>query len=177
MKIGKTKLEVICSDATKVNADCIVNPANDMLWLGGGVSALIRKSGGVEIETEALTQAPAEIGVAIVTGAGSLDARYIIHAVISGQDLEAHETDLRKAVKASLAAAESRKCTSLAFPMLVSETAHVEIHIAARIIVEETVNFLVEGKKSFTQVIFADKNRNICDIINETLMDIFTKHG
>ena len=69
MKIGKTRIDVVDEPITGLETAGIVNPANDMLWMGGGVSAEIRKAGGESIEQEAIAQAPAEIGSVVVTGA------------------------------------------------------------------------------------------------------------
>ena len=99
MKIGKTHVEVSGEKIAKLDVNGIVNPANNMLWMGGGISSEIRKAGGKSIEEEALNKAPAETGDAVVTGAGDLKARWIIHAVISGQDLTVNEATLLKWLK------------------------------------------------------------------------------
>ena len=177
MKIGKTRLEISAADISKVSVNGIVNPANTMLWLGGGVSAQLRKAGGGSIETEALAKAPAEIGTAVVTGAGNLGAQWIIHAVTTGQDLEVTEKALRKAVHSSLETADSIACGSLAIPMLIGETSHVEIHIAARIIVEETVKYLVNDNRTIEYVVFVEQRGDIRDIFEGALQEMFTKHG
>ena len=178
MRIGKTKIEVGTADISSVSVNGIVNPANNMLWLGGGVSAQLRKAGGASIETEALAKAPAEVGRAVVTGAGKLGARWIIHAVITGQDLEVTEPALRKAVRSSLEAADSLTCGSLAIPMLIGDFfAYFEIHVAARIIVEETVKYLVNDNKTIEHVVFVEQKRDIRDIFEGALLEMFTKHG
>ena len=177
MKIGKTKLEVVCGDITGISVEAVVNPANDMLWMGGGVSSQIRKAGGDSIEQEALAKAPAAIGDAVVTDAGDLHARKVIHAVVTGQDLVATEPAIRGAVTSSLKQADSLHCTSIAIPMLTTDISHIEVHIAACIIVEETVNYLINNNKSLEYVVFVEKDETIRDIINNVLMEMFTKHG
>ncbi|MCE5250630.1 macro domain-containing protein [bacterium] len=177
MKIGKAKLDVIAGDITRIPVEAIVNPANNMLWMGGGVSALIRKAGGESIETESLKKAPAPIGEAVETKAGALAARWIIHAVITGQDLVATESAIRKAMRASLVKADSLRCTSLVVPILTTEISHVEIHIIAYGMVEETVKFLIQDNKSLEYVAFADNDESVRKIINDKLLEMFTKHG
>ena len=178
MRIGKTKIEVAAQDISSVTVNAIVNPANTMLWMGGGVSSQLRKAGGASIETEALAKAPAELGSAVVTGAGKLGVRWIIHAVITDQNLEVTEPALRKAVRSSLKAADSLSCSSLALPLLVGDFfAHFEIHVAARIIVEETVNYLVNENKTIEHVVFVEQKRDIRDIFERALLEMFTKHG
>lgn len=177
MKIGKTKLEVVGAKVTEIKADAIVNPANDMLWMGGGASVHIRKEGGETIESEAIAKAPAALGGTIVTGAGKLAAKKVIHAVVTGQNLTVDEKVLRKAVASSLAAADSIGCVSLAIPMLISENSHFEIHIAARIIVEETVQYLVQDNKTIENVFFAGHDKDTRDIFDTALIEMFSQHG
>ena len=177
MRIGKTRLEIAGTNLADLDVECIVNPANNMLWMGGGISAEIRKSGGDSIEKEALSKAPSDIGEAVVTGAGKLKARWVFHAVISGQDLAASEETIRNAVKACFVKACEVGCSSLAIPMLITGAHDVEVHVDAYIIVDEVVNYLVNEKHSLEKVVFIEKDKNIRKIITETLMEKFTKHG
>lgn len=176
MKIGKTRLEVVGINISELDVEGIVNPANNMLWMGGGISSEIRKAGGDSIETEALKKAPSDIGEAIVTGAGNLKARWIIHAVISGQDLETSEETIRKAVTACLSKANEISCKSLAFPILTLGAHDLEVHVVTNIIVDETVRYLVNEKHSLKYVVFVDRDKDIREIFNRTLLEKFTKH-
>ena len=177
MKIGKTHIDVADAKLSDLDVSCIVNPANNMLWFGGGISAEIRKHGGKSIEEEALKKAPAAVGEAVVTGAGDLKARWIIHAVISNQDLVSSEDAIRSAVKACLVKSGEIGYKSIAFPLFVTGTHDVEMHVIVHIMVEETVNFLINKNHSFEHVVFIDKDRKIRDIFTSTLMEKFTKHG
>ena len=176
MKIGKTRLEVVWKNIDKLDVQCIVNPANNMLWLGGGISAEIRKAGGDTIEKEAMMKAPSAIGEAVITSAGNLKARWILHAVISGQDLAASEEAISKAAKACLKKAGEIECKSLAFPMLTIGAHDPETHIITSIIVDETVDFLLNEKHSLEQVVFVAKKESTREIITTTLIEKFTKH-
>ena len=177
MKIGKTRLEVIYCGITKTDAEAVVNPANNMLWMGGGISSEIRKAGGKSIEKEALSKAPAEVGSAVVTSGGDMKARWIIHAVISGQDLTTNEQSIRSAVRACCIKANEINCKSVAIPLLNSATFDLEIHIAANIIVDETVNYLIKENNSLEHVVFVETDDKIKSIFKKALMEKFTKHG
>ena len=85
LQIQGTNLSLIQGDITKTRVDAIVNAANSQLVGGGGVDGAIRLAGG-----EAIEQACAEIrkrdggcptGQAVITPAGNLPARYVIHTV------------------------------------------------------------------------------------------------
>jgi len=176
MKIGKTRLEIVRVNIAELDVEGIVNPANNMLWMGGGISSEIRKAGGDSIETEALEKAPSDIGEAVVTGAGSLKARWIIHAVISNQNLSASEEAIRKAVTACLSKASKIGCKSLAFPVLALGTHDLEVHVIINITIDETVKYLVNEKHSLKYVVFVDRDESIREIFNTALLKKFTKH-
>ena len=177
MKIGKTHLTVGAADPAKLEVKGIVNPANDMLWLGGGFSAKMRKAGGETIEQEALAKAPVEMGDAVVTGAGDLPAKKVIHAVIAGQDLVTGVATIRRAVRESLAKAEAAGCFSLAIPLLVTGTHDPEVHVVVGAIVEETVGYLVSGRHTFESIVFIDDDEDIRRLFADALMETFTRHG
>ena len=176
MKIGKTRLKVVGVNIAELDVEAIVNPANNMLWMGGGISSEIRKAGGDSIETEAMKKAPSDIGEAVVTGAGKLNARWIIHAVISEQNITTSEKAIRKAVTSCLSKANEIGCKSLAFPMLTLGAHDLEMHIVTNITVDETVKYLVNEKHSLENVVFVDRDKGIREIFNMTLLEKFTKH-
>jgi len=67
-------------DLTEMEADAIVNAANNDLLLGGGVAGAIRSRGGPTIQRECDAHGPVNVGEAAMTGAGDLRARHVIHA-------------------------------------------------------------------------------------------------
>lgn len=177
MKIGKTRLEVIDGKITDLDVEGIVNPANNMLWLGGGISSEILKKGGEIIEQEAMKKAPAVIGETTVTGAGNLRTRWIFHAVVSGQDLIVTEDAVRKASISCLKRAAEIGCESLAFPMLILGSHDPEIHKVAGIIVTETITYLLNENHSLEYCAFVGKDKGVVEIITHSLMERFTRRG
>src|SRR5262249_44036284 len=87
LAIGHATIETQQGDISKVPVDAVVNAANNHLWMGAGVAGALKRAGGSEIEREAVAQGPIEIGEAVVTRAGALPAKYVIHAAAMGQDL------------------------------------------------------------------------------------------
>ena len=65
-------VKVVEGDITKIQADAIVNAANNRLQLGGGVAGAIRMAGGPSIQAECDRIGPIEVGGAAITGAGYL---------------------------------------------------------------------------------------------------------
>ena len=74
-------IRLVQGDLTELAVDAIVNAANVHLVLGGGVAGAIRSKGGPSIQQECDRIGGTTVGQAVVTGAGNLKARYVIHAV------------------------------------------------------------------------------------------------
>jgi O-acetyl-ADP-ribose deacetylase len=75
------KIELVRSDITTLQVDAIVNAANEALQLGSGVAGAIRSRGGPSIQEECDLIGTCAVGQAVVTKAGKLPARWVIHAV------------------------------------------------------------------------------------------------
>ena len=106
-------LSVVDGDITQLEVDAIANAANDHLWMGAGVAGAIKRSGGAEIEREAVAKGPIEVGDAVVTGAGALPARWVIHGAVMGQDLS-DQRGARRADDAALPRARRRAGSEIA---------------------------------------------------------------
>ena len=66
------------SDITEMAVDAVVNPANSLGIMGGGIGGSLRRQGGDVIQQAAMQVAPIAVGAAIVTTAGQLPARNVI---------------------------------------------------------------------------------------------------
>src|SRR5262245_38949080 len=85
--IGDAAIETKQGDISQAQVDAVVNAANNHLWMGSGVAGALKRAGGSDIEREAVAKGPIAVGEAVVTGAGTLPARYVIHAAAMGLDL------------------------------------------------------------------------------------------
>ena len=74
-------IELATADITTMDVDAIVNPANEALQLGSGVAGAIRQRGGASIQEECDKIGTCAVGQAVVTRAGNLKCRWVIHAV------------------------------------------------------------------------------------------------
>lgn len=119
------RVAVSQADITTLRVDAIVNAANRSLQGGGGVDGAIHRRGGPAIlaacrqlrQTDYPQGLPA--GDAVITTAGDLPARYVIHTVgpIWGQDEEA-ETLLARCYRRSLEIAADYSLAQIAFPAI-----------------------------------------------------------
>jgi O-acetyl-ADP-ribose deacetylase (regulator of RNase III) len=132
-------------DITQVETDAIVNAANNALWMGAGVAGAIKRAGGQDIEDEAVRQGPIPVGEAVVTGAGALKARYVIHAAVMGTDLATDGAKIEMATRNSLLRAEELGIKSVAFPALGTGVGGFPYREAARIMIGATKQHLGAG--------------------------------
>src|SRR6187549_3337491 len=112
------RIELWNGDICDLEVDAIVNAANLSLWMATGVGGAIKRAGGDSIEFAAVRQAPVPIGDAIVTPAGALAARFVIHAVSLDRDRRTNATIIESAVRSAFARARENEVTSIAFPAL-----------------------------------------------------------
>jgi O-acetyl-ADP-ribose deacetylase (regulator of RNase III) len=116
-KTSIPKIEVKKASITTADVEAIISPANSFGYMGGGVAGVIKKVGGDLIEEEAIAQAPIQIGQAILTSAGDLICRKVIHAPTMhnpGERTDAHKVFC--AAKAALELADHEGFRSIAMP-------------------------------------------------------------
>jgi O-acetyl-ADP-ribose deacetylase len=144
--IGACVLELVTGDITRQTTDAIVNAANSQLAGGGGVDGAIHRAGGPAIMAETRQRYPqgCPTGDAVITGAGQLPARYVIHAVgpiwHGGQHREAER--LASAYEKSLAVAVAHQCHSVAFPSLSTGAYGYPVALAAHTALTTVIAFL-----------------------------------
>ncbi len=113
----KDRISIVKGDITLIEADAIVNPSNSYGVMGGGVALAIKRRGGEEIEREAMAKAPIPVGSAVVTTAGRLNARAVIHASTMAEPAQRIGLEeVRLAMRAALRAAAEHGFKSVAFP-------------------------------------------------------------
>jgi len=140
-------------DIAQQDADAIVNAANNHLWMGAGVAGAIKRAGGQEIEKEAVAKGPIPIGEAVVTGAGRLKARYVIHAAVMGRDLRTDADKIRQATQNSLRRADELALKSIAFPALGTGVGGFSLEECARIMLDIVHRHRASGT-SLERVVF-----------------------
>lgn len=145
--LEQTELELVEGDITELDVDAIVNAANEHLQLGGGVAGAIRRKGGPAIQEECDRIGGTPVGTAVMTGAGNLRARQVIHAVGPRWGEGDEDKKLASAVRAALALADRRGMRSIALPALSTGIFGFPLERAARIMLTEIRRYLQGGTK------------------------------
>ncbi len=169
MFIKDTEIKIIQGDITGLKVDAIVNAANNKLVMGGGVAGAIKKKGGKAIEEEAVKIGPIKIGEAIFTPAGSLPAKYVIHAATMGMDFQTNEDKIRDSSKNALRVAEELKIKSIAFPALGCGVGGFPLLAAAKIMAQEVLKHLRENKSGLKEIIFCLYDKEAYDVFNKSV--------
>jgi O-acetyl-ADP-ribose deacetylase (regulator of RNase III) len=145
-------IDVVEGDITALAVDAIANAANDHLWMGSGVAGAIKRAGGQEIEDEAVAKGPIEVGEAIATGAGRLQARHVIHGAVMGQDLTTSEELVRLTTRRCLEVADELGSRSLALPAFGTGVGGFPLEECAAIMVAEA---RAHEPRTLERVVFA----------------------
>jgi len=168
MKIKDTEIKIVQGDITELKVDAIVNAANNKLVMGGGVAGAIKRKGGKEIEEEATKLGPIEIGGAVATGAGKLQAKYVIHAATMAMDFETDEIKVRNSCKNALRVAKELKISSIAFPALGCGTGGFPLLASAKIMAQEVFRHLKEDQNPhLKEVVFCLFDKEALDTFNK----------
>jgi O-acetyl-ADP-ribose deacetylase (regulator of RNase III) len=167
-------VSVIKGDITRVAADAIVNAANSSLLGGGGVDGAIQRAAGPALLNACMkirsTTGECQPGDAVITIAGNLPAKFVIHTVgpiwHGGQNNES--TLLRNAYINSMRLAIENGCHSIAFPNISTGVYGYPKEQAAHIALKTVFNFLKENDSNIN-VIFCCFDEENFRIMNELL--------
>ena len=116
-------VEIISGDLLDQNVDVIVNAWNRniipwWLLLPQGVSGAIKKRGGLEPFKEVAKHGPIPLGEAVLTGAGKLPFKAIIHVAGINMLWRASEYSIRQSVRSAMGIVSEKGFVSVAFPVL-----------------------------------------------------------
>lgn len=163
----KCNIEIKKTGITNLNADAIVNAANEELQKGGGVCGAIFREAG----SDKLTGACREIGYcktgnAVITPGFNLLSKYIIHAVgpiwYGGNNNE--EKLLYSAYRQSLVLAKENNCHSIAFPLISAGIYGYPKNEAWKIAIKSCHDFICDNLDYDIKIVFAvlrDENKEM----------------
>lgn len=171
------RINITIGDITEFEGEAIVNAANTNLILGGGVAGAIRKKGGPSIQEECYKIGKIPIGEAVVTSAGNLKTKFVIHAAAMGFNEDCTKKSLENAVLNSLKRCQEKKIKRVAFPAVGMGIAGFPMENGSKILLETIFSFL--SKSDFPEkvsVILYDKKsydifKNMFDEISKKILE------
>ena len=152
------KIELIKADITEIAVDAIVNAANTSLLGGGGVDGAIHRKGGKQILEQCIKirnkQGGCEVGKAVITSAGNLPSKFVIHTVgpVWNGDKDEKSKLLANCYKSCLELAIENNIKTIAFPNISTGIYHFPKAKAALIATNTVLSF--ESKESIDKVFF-----------------------
>ncbi|AEV97975.1 O-acetyl-ADP-ribose deacetylase [Niastella koreensis] len=159
-------IRLIQGDLTRLEVDAIVNAANTSLLGGGGVDGAIHRAGGPAILEECRAirakQGGCEVGEAVITTAGKLPAKYVIHTVgpVWNGGHNGEPDLLANCYRNSLRLAVENGITTIAFPNISTGIYRFPKPEAAAIAITTVQQFIANNKslKEIFFVCFDDEN-------------------
>ncbi len=165
-------IRLIQGDLTELSVDAIVNAANAQLILGGGVAGAIRTKGGPSIQEECDRVGGTTVGEAVLTNAGKLKARHVIHAVGPRMGEGNEDEKLRQATLNSLRRATENGLRSIAFPAISTGIFGFPKDRCAAIMLQTVKGFLKDQDSSLTEVVFCLWSKDDLELFTQTLKSL-----
>ena len=149
---GRT-VELVKGDITQVEVDAFIYDITEDAKLGSGFGGAISVRGGKAVQQELDEIGRCPKGSAIITTAGRLPARHIIH--VNGPKFFEEDTEgkLLRAVASALRLADEHQLASLAFPPIGTGLYQVPLDLCARVMVDTVMEHL-RGRTSLERVVF-----------------------
>ena len=161
-----TRILVIKGDITQIRTDAIVNAANSSLQGGGGVDGAIHRKGGPAIldacRAIIARQGSCKTGEAVITGAGKLPSKFVIHTVgpVWNGGEKGESEKLAACYRNAMQLAAAHACLSIAFPNISTGVYRYPKKEAAAVAIRTVVDFLSDNPipEKVILVCFDDEN-------------------
>lgn len=153
-KINGTTVRVAKEDITLMEVQAFVYYAQHDLRLGSGTGSAITVRGGPSIEEEAKAKGPLQTTEAVVTGAGELKAKQIIHAVGPRFQEPGLADKLHATVLNVLKRADENEVETLALPIMGYGFYGVPLDLSARISLKAIKEHLERNKTKLRELVF-----------------------
>jgi O-acetyl-ADP-ribose deacetylase (regulator of RNase III) len=153
LRINDKTIRIVRDDITERNVDAIVNAANSYLQHGGGVAGAIVRKGGDVIQTESNKIGFVPVGGAVLTTAGNLPCKAIIHTVGPKMGDGNEDDKLKQSVLNVLRLASEKKFSSISMPAISTGIFGFPKDRCAKILVGESKRFLEENQNTSLRLV------------------------
>jgi O-acetyl-ADP-ribose deacetylase len=171
----RNRISATVGDIIEADTEAIVNAANNHYRMGAGVAGAIRSAGGPEVEREAVSRGPTDVGAAVSSTAGDLPYRRVIHAAAMGFEggsmIPATADSVRKATTSALRIADAEGITSLAFPALGTGVGGFNIKECAEVMVGAVSEYLSRNESSgITRIVFVLRDEDAREAFQRAIL-------
>ncbi len=146
-RVNNITVETYVGDITELSLDAIANAANSELWMGSGVAGAIKRKGGAEIEKEAISKGPIKPGESVVTDAGRLAAKRVLHCAGMPPGGRATSENVTRCVAEALRIADDEGLEEVAFPAIGAGVGGLTKEVSAHAIVRAIVSHSKENQR------------------------------
>lgn len=155
INVNKSSVKLIQGDISKQETDAIVNAANTSLLGGGGVDGAIHRAGGPAILEECIKIGGCKTGDAVLTTAGKMKAKKVVHTVGPVWNGGKYNEDalLASCYRRSLEVADENSIKSVSFPSISTGAYRFPLERATRIALQTVRNYL-SGATKIQEVVF-----------------------
>lgn len=187
--VGQASIVLKQGDITKQDVDIIVNAANSSILGGGGVDGAIHNAAGPSVLQECMKiratqqrrgeELGCPTGQAVITSAGQLKAKHIIHVV--GPNMNSNPSPpngdelLRSGYKNVLRLAAQYQAKSIAIPSISTGIYGFPIEQAARIALETCADFLESQNTTLREINFILFSQQDLKVYQTALSKISTR--
>jgi O-acetyl-ADP-ribose deacetylase (regulator of RNase III) len=173
VQVNETTLELVEGDVTDQETDAIVNAAHPDLLGGLGVDGAVHTKGGAAILAECRRIGGCPVGCAVITGAGKLRARFVIHTVGPTYDTQRDESPLlASAYRNCLRIAAAYGLESIAFPSVSTGAFCFPMELAAPVALRTVISFVENEEHGLSLVrfvLYPRENRRSYEIFASAL--------
>lgn len=148
----KVKIDLLKGDITERDTNAIINTANNLLILGSGLGGAIKAKGGDKIAEECSKHGAVNIGDAVITTAGDLKSKYIIHAALMEFDNPIKDENISLSLLNSLRVANKHSLKSISIPDMSVGITRFPPEQCANILFNVINNFIKEENKSLEHI-------------------------
>ncbi|RXN29685.1 poly [ADP-ribose] polymerase 14-like protein [Labeo rohita] len=182
---GGVTVTVRKADICKINVDAVVNAANEDLNHSGGVALALLQAAGPSLQKNCdlhkEINGPLKPGDAIITDAGRLPCKYVVHTVgprFGNSDRHTTVQHLRRAVRESLNQASSNKCSSIAIPVISSGIFGCPLDLCTESIAKEVREYIEDHNRrdsnsTLTEIHLVDNNGSTVNAMTEAVRKEF----
>jgi O-acetyl-ADP-ribose deacetylase (regulator of RNase III) len=177
----QSAINVALGDIATMEVDAIVNSANPLMVVGGGVDRAIHVASGTELLKEYIQTGGCKQGGAVITKGYELPAKFVIHTVapVYGRENGNEATILKNCYLSSLSLAFQNNIHSIAFPSIGTGVFGYPIDDAATIAVKTVKDwlekYLYEFGFAFTSinfVVFSERDKGVyMRVLNEAFRE------